>query len=168
MITNYDLIKIEISNKKRKELESLTKVYKKLKQKINCNTKSNKLSIETEFGLCNFFYNTGNYDDALEQIENIIKLQPNNTKAIYCKVIIQKSSGKLEQAIASCERISGIDCYNIDAVCTKGMLLSEMTRREEAIECFDKVLSINPSYVLALYHKGMLLSEMTRREEAIE
>ncbi|MFZ1076357.1 MAG: hypothetical protein WAN47_02875, partial [Nitrosotalea sp.] len=86
LITNYDLIKIEIPHKEKEKLESLIRLYKKLTQKSNCNIKSTKLSTEIEFGLCNFFYNTRNYDDALEQIENIIKLQPNNTKAIYCKV----------------------------------------------------------------------------------
>ncbi|MGI0047698.1 MAG: tetratricopeptide repeat protein, partial [Nitrosotalea sp.] len=169
LVTNFELVRIEISHETRKKIESLISIYKKsIFKNSTFITKSSLLSIETEFGLCNFFYNIKNYESALEQLENIIKLQPYNTKATRCRVIIQELLGKFEQAIKSCDEILDIDQCNLDVLYRKGILFLKLIRHKEAIECFDKVLNINPRHELALYNKGMVLSGMTRREEAIE
>src|SRR5579885_4080 len=167
LVTNFDLVKTEINFEERKKMESLLTLYKKLTLNSASKIKLGRLSADTKFGLCNFFYNIKDFDNAIELLEDIIKLQPHNKKAILCKITIEDSCGRLEHAIKSCEKILNFDRSNVETLQRKCIILAKMTRREEAIACFDEILQINPHHMLAWYNKGLLLSE-TSPQKAME
>ncbi|MDE2590262.1 MAG: hypothetical protein KGL95_11450, partial [Patescibacteria group bacterium] len=167
LVTDFDLVKREFTPEEKKKIDSLITLYKKLTSSNASNVKLDKLSADTKFGLCNFFYNAKNFDDALELLEDIVRSQPNNAKAILCKVTMEESCGMLERALKSCDRVLCMNPRDIDVLQRKSTILSKLTRREEAIACFDEILKISPRHEPTLYNKGMVLLEMTRREEAI-
>ena len=83
----------------------------------------------------------------------MLKIQPNNVKALYNKGLSLGSLGRYQDAIQYFDKVLKIQPNNVKALYNKGLSLGSLGRYQDAIQYFDKVLEINPNNTKALNSK---------------
>jgi tetratricopeptide (TPR) repeat protein len=87
---------------------------------------------------------SGQYDEALDLVNKIIKLDGNNANVWYNHGIILFKMCRYRDALNSFAQAADIDPNFSEAWYNKGTSLMEFGKYIEAIRAFDKVLKINP------------------------
>ena len=106
------------------------------------------------------------YAEAIACFDEVIKLDPENSKAWINKGIALSSLERYEEVVACSDEAIRLDPEYSKTWYNKGIALLRLERYEEAIACFDEAIRLDPEYLLALYAKGNLLRKLGRDEEA--
>lgn len=110
----------------------------------------------------------GKRDEALEQFEHALGLQPDHGQAWFVKGCVMSESGRLRDA-ASCylqslqfaPAYAGLILFNL------GNCLRDLGESERALECFQSVTEIEPENSDAWINQGVVLDNLGQAEEAI-
>ena len=133
------------------DIWSVVQRYDNLKKKINHFIKAmtyNKVGMENE---CN-----GNYDMALNNYDEAIKLAPDYVEAFVnrgnTRYKMRDRNGALRDYDNAIERNS--DCAEI--YCKRGNVKQEMSDYEGALKDYGTAIEVNPEYAKAFYHRSKL------------
>lgn len=108
------------------------------------------------------------YIGALELIDQVIALTPDNGIAHSNRGNILKELHRFEEALASLEKAIALDSSYIEAYINKGNVLQDLHRYDEAIEWYDRAIALKPNYPEAYSNKGNALELLRRHREAME
>jgi tetratricopeptide (TPR) repeat protein len=109
---------------------------------------------------------SGQYAEALEELEKSLALNPYYAKAHSDKGYILFRMGKYEKAIDSIEKAIELDPELAMAYYDYGSVLEAMGRIDEAISMYKRVLEIEPRFPGAMNNMAKLLKNTGRLEEA--
>lgn len=105
--------------------------------------------------------------EALELIEQAIKLNPDDGIAFSNMGNILKELGRHDEAICALDKAIQLMPNYAEAYNNKGNTLQELNRYEDAIAWYDRAIALNPNYAEAYSNKGNALKLLKRHEEAL-
>ncbi len=151
------------------ETEDTKNKLKELSKNIEQREKiGEQLSADDYFFSSLNYYEKGEYDNAINELEKAIAINQDYYDAWYNKGTILAKLERYEEAIEYFDKAIEIKPDYHDAWNNKGNTLAKLERYEEAIACYDKAIAIKPDYHHdACYNKGTVLAELERYEEAI-
>ena len=112
------------------------------------------------------FINSGDYGQAVEAFDNVLKLDPENIDALINKGVAFRYLGQYEQSLAAYEKALEERPDDADIWYNKGIVLGYLGEYENAITAFDKALQIDPRDSSTLNNKGVALLNLGRYSEA--
>ncbi|MCB1193555.1 MAG: tetratricopeptide repeat protein [Leptospiraceae bacterium] len=92
--------------------------------------------------LANVFFYRGQYEKALESINNSIQILPNNPATLYNKAVIEIKLGKKNEAINTLKRVISVHENSKKAWYNLGVLLLEQKNYKESLKAFKNSESI--------------------------
>lgn len=104
---------------------------------------------------------------AIEQYSEAVKLNPENTYAYTHRGIAKDILGQRESAIEDFDIAIRIDPKNYKAYNGRASSKADLDRNEEAIADFDAAIRIKPEYAKAYNNRGAAKAGLGRDEEAI-
>lgn len=121
-------------------------------------------------------YASGKYEDAIQNIDEVIKLIPDNYGALTLKddALTLKGDalyylGRYDEAIQCYDKILEVPGKASAYIYySKGAALYQLGEYSESIIYYDESLKIDPEYINALCNKGDSLSNLGMFEEALE
>ena len=108
------------------------------------------------------------YIGALELIDQVIALTPDNGIAHSNRGNILKELKRFEEALESVDKCIKLDPSYVEAYINKGNVLQDLHRYDEALECYDRAIALQPNYPEAYSNKGNALELLHRHREAME
>jgi predicted O-linked N-acetylglucosamine transferase (SPINDLY family) len=110
----------------------------------------------------------GNYDAALNLIDNAIRIFSKNPMYHYNRGNVFIAQRKLPEAFECYKKAVELKPDYTEAYNNIGSALKDMGRAEEALEYYRKALEIVPNYLEATYNMGIVLAEVGKPAEAVE
>jgi tetratricopeptide (TPR) repeat protein len=99
--------------------------------------------------LGNLYFDSGQYEKAIEAYQKSLSLEPNNADVWTDLGIMYRSTDRPHQAIEAFERAMTIDPKHQNSRFNKGVvLLYDLNEEEPAIKEWEELSRINPSYEL--------------------
>lgn len=108
------------------------------------------------------------YISALELIDQVIALTPDNGIAHSNRGNILKELNRLEEALESLDKGIKLDPTYVEAYSNRGNVLQDLHRYDEAIEWYDRAIALQPNYPEVYSNKGNALELLRRHREAME
>ncbi|MFQ5909386.1 MAG: tetratricopeptide repeat protein [Thermoplasmata archaeon] len=102
----------------------------------------------------------GKYEEAIECIDNALKLSPNNEVALVNKGTALSRLGRHKEALKCYNEAIRVNSDYEVAWNNKGNALTRLRRYEEAIKCYDRAIQIDEEYREAWVNKGYVLAKM--------
>ncbi|MBE9572188.1 MAG: tetratricopeptide repeat protein [Proteobacteria bacterium] len=132
------------------------------------------LSAQMYLNLGDSYNQNGNYQEALEEIEKAIEIDPNNADAWAMKGSVLSDLGRHQEAFEALEKSLELDPDNLNALMHKSYSLFNLGRDQEAIflvneiiDRCDKIIEANPNDYQAWHIKGSLLYTLGKNEDAL-
>lgn len=119
----------------------------------------------------NELHEQGQYDKAIIDYSDAIKLDPNNEVAIYHRGYTYLLKGKLENATIDFSKSIQLNPTNLKAYYFRGVILKEKKEYQKALADFSKVIEIDPKSALSVlsYHKRAIIWIILRNlDQAIQ
>jgi len=110
----------------------------------------------------------GKHEDALNEYEKVIKLEPELATSWFGKSSELSELGETKKALESCERGLEIDRDDIDLVIHHGSLMMDLNRNEEALKSLNRATLLDSKEELGWYNKACALAKLDRKEEALD
>jgi tetratricopeptide (TPR) repeat protein len=107
------------------------------------------------------------FEKALVQIEKIIGLDPDNTKAWDDRVSLLIKLGRADEAMKCQEKYEGLQALNPRYWYQRGIGLSVHGLHEKALPFLDKAIKLDPQFSSAWYSKAGCLAAMGHHKKAI-
>jgi tetratricopeptide (TPR) repeat protein len=111
-------------------------------------------------------YEQGMYEQALQDYDRALAIEPNNVYALSNKGLALYNLGNYQEAINQYDRALAIEPNNVEVLNNKGLALYRLERYDEAIVSFNRLLETEPNNVYALSNTGVVLDESGRYPEA--
>lgn len=108
------------------------------------------------------------YDSALELIDEVIGLTPDNAIAHSNRGNILKELNRCEEALVSLDSSIKLAPTYVEAYSNKGNVLQDLHHYEEALNWYDKAIALQSNYAEAYSNKGNALELLHRHEEAMQ
>lgn len=112
--------------------------------------------------------NLGNPKEALSYFSRVLKLEPDNKKALVKKGNVLGKLGKYSQAVSFYDKALAQEPDDFLALINKGLALHFLERYHEAISCYDMALQLKPNNVTALYNKSSSLIRQNKINEGLQ
>jgi len=114
------------------------------------------------------YYNKGLYDEAIEELEKALQIDPNFILARNNLEIILKKSGHLEQKIKELARIIDVEPFDEKRTLELADTYRKLNRYSQAIIFYKKVLDFNPGSYEAHFGLGTTLKILGKYDDALE
>ena len=108
------------------------------------------------------------FTSALELIDRVISLAPDNGVAHSNRGNILKELHRYEEALESFDNAIALLPNYAEAYSNKGNALQELQHYEEALHWYDRAIALQPDYAEAYSNKGNALEWLRRHEQAME
>ncbi|AEM20745.1 TPR domain-containing protein [Brachyspira intermedia PWS/A] len=115
-----------------------------------------------------FFVGVIRYEEAIEDFNRAIKLDPNNSDAYLNRGISKSDLGNDKEAIEDFNRAIELEPDNSDAYLNRGISKSDLGNDKEAIEDYNKSIELNPYNEEGYIYRGLSKSNLKRYREAIK
>ncbi len=112
-------------------------------------------------------YRIGDYEGAIEYLEDAIIAHPDNYEFWNQKGVILDKIENHEEAIKAYDQAIKIDPAQTKAFYNKGLALKDLKKYEEAIKTFDEVTKINITHLSAHFEKAVIYEILGNYPEAI-
>jgi tetratricopeptide (TPR) repeat protein len=109
----------------------------------------------------------GKIDDAIEQYEQALRINPDFAMAHYNLGVALGQVGKIDDAIEHYEQALRINPDYADAHDNLGTALRQVGKIDDAIEHYEQALRINPDFAMAHYNLGNALRQVGKIDDAI-
>ncbi|HEY9206999.1 MAG TPA: tetratricopeptide repeat protein [Candidatus Methanoperedens sp.] len=110
----------------------------------------------------------GRYDEAIEELQCALKLDPGYIEAHNNLAIIYEHTGRIDEAIAELEHALRLNPQFAEAHCNLGNVYAGAGRLEEGIKELKEALLIKPGYAPAHNALGNIFAEQGKEQDAIE
>lgn len=109
-----------------------------------------------------------NYDEALNNYQKVLTLNPNHAESLYRIGLIYNSKGKLDEAVDYfCQSLIS-NPKHINSLYHLGLIYQNNKQLDKAIEFYEKALSIKKEFPLCLYQLGIIHLNNRSFDKAIE
>ena len=125
------------------------------------------LNIEEHFQLAYRAAERGNMEEAVNEYQKVLKLDPKHLKAHLNLGIVYGKQGKLKEEVSEYKRAISIDPKFAEAYFNLGVAYNGRGDLNEAITQYQKALQINPSYVEAHNNLGNIYFRRGKMDEAL-
>jgi tetratricopeptide (TPR) repeat protein len=143
------------ANKTRESKELLESTAKKFPE-----------NIEALMKLAELYFLVQRYQDGIDYVNRVLRLNENLAKAYYIKGSIYRESGDTSRAISSLETAVEQDNQYTDAFYDLGILYAAR-KNPVAFQYYDNVLRIQPHNTEVMYARAMLLQNMGKADDAL-
>jgi tetratricopeptide (TPR) repeat protein len=113
-------------------------------------------------------FDLGSYSEALQNIENALKVQPEFTPYLLHKAQILSSQGLSSQAIRLLKEVADNSDFPGEVYYQLGLIYHSIQSFPEAVEHYRKAIQISPTYEDALFEMAYCLEMDGKPEVAIE
>jgi len=113
------------------------------------------------------FLQTGNYAEAVRQIDLALKRNRHNVHALSNRGAALKELGRFDEAMASYDRLLKTAPDYAEGYSNRGVVLHALKRYEGALASYDRALALRPDYPDALCNCAATLHQLGRFEEAV-
>lgn len=113
-------------------------------------------------------YNRGDYDGALEDYEESLKINPNYALAFNNRGVVRKAQGDLQAAFDDYNIAIRLNPTDPDAIYNRGIIYNDWQDYERAIADYTEAIRLRPDYVKALINRGNSKHSAKMYESAIE
>ena len=137
---------------------------------VRPNGKASKVQDPPQYQLQSLInlYSQGQNQQALEQIEILIKQFPTSAILLNIQGAAFKAQGQIERAIDAYQKAIKIKPDYAHAMNNMGITLKDQGMLEEAIEIYNKVLIIEPDNAQAYNNIGIALAKQWKPEQAVK
>ena len=101
----------------------------------------------------------GKYEEAIDCIDNALKLSPNNEVALVNKGMALSRLGRHREALKCYNEAIRVNPSYEVAWNNKGNALTRLNRYDEAIKCYDRAIHLDEEYREAWVNKGYVLAK---------
>lgn len=109
----------------------------------------------------------GNNEKALASINESIKLDPNNVKALHDKAVALSKLNRFKEAINIWKQIIDLEKPTALTWCDYGVALGSSKQHQDALFAFEKSIEIEPSNPITWRNHGIALSYLRKYKEAV-
>ena len=148
------------------DYEKISKIDKKLSELAK--KYEVKLPSSYYFELGHLYYNSSDYNKAIESLDKAIEIKPDYAGAWYNKGIVLGKLKHPDEALKAFDKAIEITPNYTDAWYNKGVALGELGRYKEALKAYDKAIKIKPNYANAWHNKGVVLIYLKKYNEAVK
>ncbi|MDF5737313.1 MULTISPECIES: serine/threonine-protein kinase [unclassified Nostoc] len=113
-------------------------------------------------------YDAGNYEGAVEDFNQVIKLDPQNALAYNKRGDAYYRLGDYEQAQADSSQAILLNPQDANAYFDRGFAFSELGKYKEAIADYTQAIKLNSKNAYAYYGRGLALAQLKDNKAAIE
>jgi tetratricopeptide (TPR) repeat protein len=113
------------------------------------------------------FLQTGNYAEAVRQIDLALKRNRHDVHALSNRGAALKELGRFDEAMASYDRLLKTTPDYAEGYSNRGVVLHALKRYEEALASYDRALALRPDYPDALCNRAATLHQLGRFQEAV-
>ncbi len=120
------------------------------------------------------FFHRGNaclplnhFEEALENYEQALAIQPNHAPALCNRGNIFIIFKRFEDALNSFDKALTIQPNYADALANRGNVLLHLQRFEDALKNFDQALTMPSNHAIILANRGIALQRLHRLDEAL-
>lgn len=124
-------------------------------------------NVEAKLKLAEIFYIIRQYEKAMMQVDDVMRIDSKNAKAIFIKSMSFKEMGDTLNAINGFEKLIEADGNNYDAYMQLGVLYSDL-RNPVAVDYFSNAIRIKPNSEEALYGKAYYFQLNGELDRAIQ
>ncbi|MEN9373880.1 MAG: hypothetical protein RIR79_1432 [Pseudomonadota bacterium] len=110
---------------------------------------------------------SGNFEAALEYIEQSLAIEPNQPETYCNKGFALTMLQRLDEALLSYEYAIKLKPDFAEAYNNHGNLLKSQGKLQEAVLSYERAISLNPNFAMAHNSYGAVLKELNRFEEAL-
>jgi tetratricopeptide (TPR) repeat protein len=114
------------------------------------------------------FYGKGQFDQAIEDFNKAIMLDPLSSKAYLNRGAVLVERGQLDQAAADFNKAIALNPRYHEAYNARGSLLGMSGYLDRAIEQFDRAIEIDPGYSAAYVNRGSVYAMIGQNARALE
>jgi tetratricopeptide (TPR) repeat protein len=112
-------------------------------------------------------YQLKTFDGAIADLNEVIRLKPNQASAYDKRGLAYSYSGRHQQAISDYTKATELEPDRANPYNNRGWAYLELGRREEALADLNRALELNPAYQLALENRLRLFMETKQYQQAI-
>lgn len=137
------------------------------KENLQAAIRMNPNHEEAHMKLAELFLYVQMYQEALDELNQVLKTNVKNPKAYYLKGIIYKEVGDTALSISSLMTTTEQDPEYALAFEQLGLIYAAKSDLR-ALDFYNRAIALNPKNPQTRYNKGIFLQEMGRFDEAIE
>jgi tetratricopeptide (TPR) repeat protein len=101
------------------------------------------------------YYQSGEYETAIQDIEQAIRIYPKLAKAYYNRGIVDRAKGALDKALADFSDAIRLDPKYVFALNNRGLVYEVKTDYDHAIADFSEAIRLDPKYLDAFYNRSL-------------
>ena len=110
---------------------------------------------------------TGNYQRAIDLIDQAIAIIPHHVDCYFNRGLAQKALGRWEAAVASFDQAIALKPEYAEAWLNRGDALLELREWGAAVGSYDKAVALKPGNAVVFYSRGNALTELKRLDDAL-
>jgi tetratricopeptide (TPR) repeat protein len=109
----------------------------------------------------------GRYEEALDDLNRALELEPNNVHALWNRGEIYRLLGRYDEALDDLNRALKLEPNNVHALDNRGVTYRMLGRYDEALDDLNRALKLEPNNVFALWNRGEIYRLLGRYKEAL-
>ncbi len=123
---------------------------------------------EMHLRLGNAAYESGEYERAIQDLDEAIRLDPQYAFAYNNRGIAYRLLGQYNRAIQDYDEAIRLDPQYADAYYNRGVAYYNLGQYERAIQDWDEAIRLDPQYALAYNNRGIAYANLGQYEREIE
>lgn len=124
--------------------------------------------VETMLSLAQTLRKLEDYEQLEQLVDEIIRLEPENHKAILLKAMVEIKANRPEQAIVLLEKVTASATADYEAWLELGKLYQSQNQHEKALSALTRASTTAPDQAGIWNNIGILLSNQKAYEEAVK
>ncbi len=122
---------------------------------------------ESALGLGLIYGSRNNFEKALNEFDEAIRVNPKDDLAWKNKGVILDKLHRYDDAIQAFDNAAKLKPNDATTLFNKGVVLYEMGRYNESVQAYDKAIRLDPKNANAWYNKGLVLFRLVRFNESV-
>lgn len=114
------------------------------------------------------FYNSGQYNDAMQHFRDALQFEPNNEDATLYLGLCLGQKKDYKGAFKQFKLAAKLNPKNAEPWLHRGLLEQEMGKFKPSLRSYDKALRIKPDYADAWYNSGVVYFHLKKWNESAE
>ena len=113
------------------------------------------------------FMNENKYNQALDDFNKAIELDPNKVKAYNNRGIIFYNQNKYNQALDDYNKALELDSNQVEIYINRGFLFNNEKKYDQALNDFNKAIQLDPNKVEAYINRGIVFINEKKYDQAL-
>lgn len=109
----------------------------------------------------------GQHQEAINSLDEALKLQPNEIEAYYARSQSLAALAKTDEALADIDKVLSLQPTFADGWYERGELLASSGAVEKALESINQAITLDPKSFIFRFTKAFVLGQLQRTEDAL-